>query len=125
MFYVEHSSEGRSSAQNRTPVVPKSTQISGAMARERSTISSVASPEPQIVIIDSDSNEPAIRYGSGFQHPIVPPSLNDLNLPPHPFNLLATMAVIRADELSIPQSPDLSIPSPISTPPMNVITIEG
>ena len=62
------------------------------------TISFVASPEPQIVTIDSDSNEPTIPYGFGSQHPIVPPSLNDLNLLPKPFNVLATMAVIQADE---------------------------
>ena len=31
-------------------------------------------------------------YGFGRQLPIIPPSLNDLNLPPNPFNILATMA---------------------------------
>ena len=55
----------------------------------------------------------------------MPPSLNDPNLPPNPFNVLATMAVVRADESYSPQSPEPSIPSPISTPPMNVSTIEG
>ena len=39
--------------------------------------------------------------------------------------MLATMAVIRPDEEYIPQSPELSIPTPISTPPMNLSTIEG
>ena len=61
----------------------------------------------------------------GSQHPIVPPNLNDLNLSPNPFNVLAIMAVIRADEEHSPQSPEPSIPSPISTPLMNVSTIEG
>ena len=55
----------------------------------------------------------------------MPPSLNDLTLPPNPFNVLATMAVIQADEEYSPQSPDPAIPSQISTPPMNVSTIEG
>ena len=64
-------------------------------------------------------------YGFGNQQPIVPPSLNDLNLPPNPFNVLATIAVIRVDDEYSPQSPEPTIPSPISTPPMNVSTIEG
>ena len=66
-----------------------------------------------------------MTYGFGQQHPIVPPSLNDLNLPPNPFNILATMAVVNPahddnDDLDSPQSPDPSAPSSISTPPMNV-----
>ena len=64
-------------------------------------------------------------YGFGSEQPIVPPSLNDLNLPPKSFNVLATMALIRADEEYSPQSTEPSISSPISTPPMNVSTIEG
>ena len=75
--------------------------------------------------LDSDSNEPTIPYGFGSQHPNVPPSLIDLNLPTNPFNVLATMAVIRADDAYSPQSPEPSIPSPISRPPMDVSTIEG
>ena len=119
------SSEEDSPAGNNTPVVLNSLQLSGAMARQTTTISSVASLEPQIVTIVSDSNERTMPYGFGSQHPIVPPSLNELNLPPHPFNVLATMAVIRADEEYSPQSAEPSIPSPISTPAKNVSTIEG
>ena len=88
----------------------------------------VASPEPQIVTIDSDSNEPTFPYGFRNQNPIVPPSLNDLNLPHNPFNafnVLATMAVIRQDEEEPPQSLEPSDPSPFSTQLMNVSTIEG
>ena len=125
VFSVERSSEEGSPIRNNTPAILNSTELSGAMEREVITISSVASPEPRIVILDSNSNEPTIPYGFGSQHPIVPPSLNDLNLPPNPFNVLAMMAVIRADEAYSPQSPELSIPSPISAPPMNVSTIEG
>ena len=77
------------------------------------------------MIIDSDSNEPTILYAFGTQHPIVPPSLNDLNLPPNPINVLATMAVIQQDEEHNLQSPEPSDPSPISTPPMNLSPIEG
>ena len=93
--------------------------------KEANTNSSVASPEPQMVAIDSDSNEPTLPYGFGHQNPFVPPSLIDLNLPPKPFNVLATMAVIRQDKEDSPQSPEPFDLSPISTPPMNVSTIEN
>ena len=125
VFYVERSSEEGSPIRNNTPAVLNSTDLSGAMAKETITISSVALSEPQIVTIESDSNEPTNPYGFGIQHPIVPPSLNDLNLTSNPFNVLATMAVIRADEEYSPHSTEPSIPSPISTPPMNVSSIEG
>ena len=72
------------------------------MDPETITISSVASPEPQIVTIESDSNEPTFPYAFGIQHPIMPPSLNDLNLPANPFNVSATMAVIRQDQEKAP-----------------------
>ena len=58
VFYVEHSSAETSRIRNNTPAILNSTQLSGAMEPEAITISSVASPEPQIVTIDSDSNEP-------------------------------------------------------------------
>ena len=125
VLYVERSSAESSPIKNNTPGILNSTELSGAMTRETITISSVASPEPRIVTKYSDSNEPTIPYGFGSQHPIVPPSLNDLNLPPNLFNVLATMAVIQADEEYRPQSPEPSIPSPISTPPLNLSTIEG
>ena len=125
VFYVEQSSVEGSPIRNNTPAILNSTEISGAMEREVITISSVASPEPQIMTLDSDSNDPTIPYGFGNQQPIVPPSLNDLNLPPNPFNVLATMAVIRAEDAYSPQSPEPSIPSPNSTPPIKVSTIEG
>ena len=123
--YVKRSSEESNLDRNHTPAALTSTQLSGAMARETITISSVASLEPQIVTIDSDYNEPTTPYGFGSQHPIVPPSVSELNLPPNPFNVLATMGAIRADEECSLQSPKPSIASPISTSPMNVNTIEG
>ena len=94
------------------------------MEREVITNSSVASPEPRIVTLDSDSNDPTIPYGFGSQQPIVPPSLNNLNLPPNPLYVLASVAVVRVDDAYSPHSPEPSIPSPISTPPMNVSAIE-
>ena len=114
-----------SSTESDTPAVLNSTELSGAMAMETLTIFSVPSPEPQIVMIDSNSNDPTISYSFGSQHPIVPPSVKDLNLPPNPFNVLATMAVIRANEEYSPQSTGPSIPSPNPTPSRNVSTIEG
>ena len=125
VFYVERSSEEGSPARNNTLAVLDLTQLSAAMASETITFSSVAPLEPQIVTIDSDSNDPTIPYGFSSQHPNVPSSLNDLNLPPNPFNVLATRAVIRADEKYSPQSPESSIPSLISTPSLNVSTVEG
>ena len=125
VFYVEQSSVEGSPIRNNTPAILNSTEISGVMEREVITISSVVSPEPRIVTLDSDCNDPTIPYGFDNQQPIVPLGLNDLNLPPNPFNVLATMTVIRVDDESRPQSPEPSIPSPISTPPMNVSTIEA
>ena len=125
VFYVEPSSPGRSPIRNNTPAILNSTQLSGAMDPETITISSVTSLEPQIVTIESDSNEPTFPYAFGTQLPIVPPSLNDLNLPANPLNVLATMAVIQQDQEDSPQSPEPSDPSPISTPPMNLNTIGG
>ena len=103
VFYVEQSSAEGSPIRNNTQAILNSTELSGTMERETITISSVASPQPSIVTIDSDSNEPTMPNGFGSQHPIVPPSLNDLNLPPNPFNALAPMAVIRANAEYSPQ----------------------
>ena len=108
VFYVEQSSVEGSPIRNNTPAILNSTEISGAMEREVITISSVASPEPRIVTLDSDSNDPTIPYGFGNRQPIVPPSLKDLNLPRNPFNVLATMAVIRGNDAISPQSPEPS-----------------
>ena len=124
-FFVERSSEEGSPIPNNTPVVLNSTQLSGPMARETITISSVASLEPRIVTIDLDLNEPTFRYGFGKQNPIVPPNLKDLNLSPNPFNVLATLVVIRQDKEYSLQSPEPSDPSPISTSPVNLSTTEG
>ena len=125
VFYVQQSSNNQSVPRPNTPIVLNCTEISGDDTQEMISISSIASPEPQIVTIDDDSNEAAMPYGFGRQLPIVPPSLNDLNLPPNPFNILVTMAVASNteetnDDNYSPQSPDPSELSSISTPPMNV-----
>ena len=125
IFYVERLLEERSPAGTNTPAVLNSTQLSGAVARETITISSVASPEQQIVTKESDSNEPTIPYGFGNQHPIVPPSRNGLNLPPNSFNVLNNLVVIQPEEEYSPQSPKTSNPFRICKSPMNLSTIEG
>ena len=66
----------------------------GASKARLPSISTIASPQPHIFTINDDSNEPTLPFGFGRQLPIVPPSLNDLNLPPNPFNISMTMAVV-------------------------------
>ena len=125
VFYVEQISNEPSPQRNNTPDILNSTERSEHHATRMSSISTIASPQLYIFTINDDSNEPTIPYGFGRQLPIVPPSLNDLNLPLNPFNILATMAIAtytrdaNNDNFS-PQSPEPSEPSPISTPPMNV-----
>ena len=129
-FMVEQSSNDQSLPRPNTPVVLNSAEMTGNDTRETISISSIAPPEPQIVTIDSDSNEQTMPYGFGRQLPIIPPSLNDLNLPPSPFKILALMAVVNTaedgyDDNYSPQSPEFSEPSLILTPSMNVSTIDG
>ena len=126
VFYVEQSSNDRSLSRPNTPIIFNSTEMSGNGTQEMISILSIASLEPQIVTIDSNSNEPTMPYGFGRQLPIFPPRLNDLNVPPNPFNILAAMAVVNPAEGSYdkkysPQPPEPLEPSPISTPPMNVM----
>ena len=109
VFYVEQSSNEPSPPRHNTPNILNSTEMSEHYTTRMPSISTIASPEPRIFTIDDDSNEPTMPYGFGQQLPIVPPSLNDLNLPPNPFNILATMAIAHNtkddnDEYS-PQSP--------------------
>ena len=125
LFYVEQSSNQPSPQRNNSPNILNSAELSEHRTAGMPSISSIASPEPQIFTIDDDSNEPTMPYGFGRQLPIVPPSLNDLNLPPNPLNIMATMAVANNteeanDDNYSPQSPEPSEPSPILTPPMNV-----
>ena len=59
------------------------------------TFSSAASPEQNIVTLDDDSGDRTIPHGFEAQNPVVPPSLNDLNIPPNPLNILAVMTVVQ------------------------------
>ena len=125
VFYVEQLSNEPSPQKNNSPDILNSTERSEHHAVRMPSISTIASSQPYIFTINDDSNEPTIPYGFGRQLPIVPPSLNDLKLPPSPFNILATMAVVHQtqnthDDNYSPQSPEPSELSSISTPPMNV-----
>ena len=124
VFYGEQSSSELSPQRNNTPNILNSTEISEQHTAQMPSISSIASPEPLIFTIDDNSDEPTMPYGFGRQLPIIPPSLNDLNLPPNPFNILNMMAVVTQTQDNNEQysleSPEPSLPSPISTPPMNV-----
>ena len=125
VFYVEQSSGESSPQRHNTPNNLNSTELSEQCNARMPSVSSIASAEPRIFTKDDNSNEPTMPYAFGRQLPIVPPSLNDLNLPPNPFNILATMAVVHPtqnthDDNYSPQSPEPSEVSSISTPPMNV-----
>ena len=124
VFYVEQSSSELSPQRNNTPNILNSTEISEQHTARMPSISSIASPEPRIFTIDDDSNEPTVPYGFGRQLPIIPPSLNDLNLSPNHFNILNMIADVTQtqdnNEQYSPKLPEPSLPSPISTPPMNV-----
>ena len=95
VLFVEQLSNKPSPQRNNSPNIPNSTELSETYKTEMPTISPVASPEQQIVTFKDDSNEPTMPYGFGRQLPIIPPSLNDLILPPNPFNILAPMAPIK------------------------------
>ena len=85
VFYQERSSEKSNPIRNNTKVVLNSTKLSGAMKKETIRISSVASPEPRTVTIDSDSNEPTIPYVfvQSSSHCATQPHLSQLTA--HPF----------------------------------------
>ena len=130
VFFVEQISNEPSPQCNISPNILNSNEISHTQTAGRPSVSSIASPEPQTMTIHDDSKQPTMPYGFGRQLPIVPPSLNDLNLPPNQFNILATMAVViythdgNNDNYS-PQLLEPSKPSPITTPPMNVSTFDS
>ena len=127
VFFAEQLSREPNPQRKNSPKVLNLTKLSGTHKMEMLTISSVTCPEPNIVTLESNSNEPMIPYRFRNQQPIVPPSLNDLSLPPNPFNVLVTMVLIKRspiqqDEEYCPQSPEPSDWCPISTPPMDLST---
>ena len=121
VIYVELLSGEPSPPRLNTPNIFNSTELSRKNTRQIITLSSLPSPEPQIVTIDSDLNEPTMPLGFGWQLPIIPTRLNNVNLPPDPFNNLETMAIPQPtaeghEENYSHQSTEPSEMSPISTP---------
>ena len=129
VFYVEQISNEPSLQRNNLPNIFNSTEISRTYGARMPSVSSLASRKPQLFTINDNSNESTMPYRFGRQLPIVPPGLNDLNLPPNPFNILITMAVVTQTQDDndgySPKSPEPSDPSPISTLPMNVSTFNS
>ena len=130
VFFVEQISNEPSPQRNNSPNILNSTEISHTHTARVPSVSLIGSPEPQILTIHDNSNEPTMPYGFGQQLSIVPPSLNNLNLPPNLFNIPATMVVVdhtedgNNDNYS-PQSPEPSDPSSISAPPLNLSTLNS
>ena len=125
VFYVEQLSDELSPRRNNSPDIFHSTERSEHQAARMPSISTIASPQPHIFTFNDDSSEPTLPYGFWAAASDRSPSLNDLNMPPNPFNILATMVVIHQtqnthDNNYSPQSPEPSELSSISTPPMNV-----
>ena len=113
-----------------SPNILNSTELSQDHTTGMPSVFPIASPERLIITFKDDSNEPTMPSGLRWQLPIIPPSLNDLNLRPNPFNILATAATVNHTEDGNDnnyrlQSPEPTEPSPISTPPMNVSTIDS
>ena len=94
IFYVEESATELSPRRINTPEILNSTELPRESSIEHITLSSLASQEPQRFTIYADSKEPSMPYAYGRQAPIVPPSLNNLNLPANLFNILATMELV-------------------------------
>ena len=82
VLYVEQLSNEPCQQRNNSPNILSSTEIAQTFTARMPSVSSIASPEPRTFTVSDISNEPTMPYGFGQQLPIVPPSLNDLNLPP-------------------------------------------
>ena len=111
-------------------IILTSTELSGTRTRGMPTISSVAFPEPDVVTLDDNSNDPTFPYGFWAQQPTVPPRLNDFYLPQNSSNILAAITVdqqnpTQHDENYGPLSPEPFDPSPISPPLINVRTFDS
>ena len=98
VFFVEQLSSEPSPQRNISPNILTLTELSGIHTTELPTVWSVTSLEPDIVTLDDNSNDPTFPYGFGAQRPIVSPSVNDLNLPPNLFNILAAMTVVQQNQ---------------------------
>ena len=94
-FYVEQPSNEPNPPRPKTTFVLNSLEMSGKNTREMITLSPIAPPGPQFIPTDFESNEPTRPFWFGWQMPFIEPSLNNLNLPPNPINVLELMTVIQ------------------------------
>ena len=125
VFYVEQISNESSPQRNNSQDIHNSTERSEHHAMRMPSISTITSPSPTFSRSTTTLMSQPYHTVLGGSSWSFPPSLNDLNLPPNPFNILVTMAVVHPirntqDDNDSPQSPDPSELSSISTPPMNV-----
>ena len=72
--------------------------MSGALTRRTITVWSEASPEPQIVTIESDSSKATIAYGCRRRQLIIRLSFNYLNLPMSPLNVITLLPPVLITE---------------------------
>ena len=72
VFHVEQSSTEPSIERQNTSDIFNSTELSEHHVARIPSVSSIASPQPHIITINDDSNEPTMPYGFGRQIPIVP-----------------------------------------------------
>ena len=103
--------------QAQSSVNLESTELSLAMAKEIITITSVTSPEPENVTIESDSDDLSIPYGYGRQVPVVLP-IHELDLPIKAFNV--RMSITLAPTTETPEYHRANHDSPISTAPFDI-----
>ena len=97
-FFVEQFSGKQSPPKNTTSRILNSTDITGPRPKENITHLSVASPEPQIIRIESDSKKPTFLFGYEKLEPITPLKFNDLTLMINLSNIMATVEIVRTTE---------------------------
>ena len=69
VFYVERSSAKQTPLKRDNSNVRNATELSGVHVGDLIKISPVTSPEPNILTVESDTNEPTIPYSYGTQDP--------------------------------------------------------
>ena len=62
VFFVEQISNEPSPQRNNSPNILNSTELSQTHTSGMPSVSLIASPEPQILTINDDSNEPTMPY---------------------------------------------------------------
>ena len=92
VFCVERLLGQHNLHRSKTSENVNSTHLSGAIAREVITISSVAPPEPQGVTIESNSIVFTLFYGYGRQQPEIRFSLTGLKLLGNAYNVMTPIS---------------------------------